>query len=337
MTIVLSGSSGRGASRTRKKLEMEGYNAFLLPTSRGSVCTVLNIGESDMEKIRAWHRDVSLVESSLPYILASRQIKDTQTVIPLAGGASIGGRALSVIAGPCSIESEEQIMEAARCVKEAGASVLRGGVFKPRSSPYAFQGMGNEGLRLLKQAGASFGLPVVTEVMDPEDIPFVEEHSDIIQVGARNCQNYSLLRKLGKVRKPVLLKRGMMVTIEEFLLSAEYILSGGNLDVILCERGIRTFETETRNTLDISAVPILKDRTHLPVFVDPSHASGYWKLIQPLSMAAVAAGADGLMIEVHPHPEKALCDGRQSLRPEKFMALMRNIREMASVMGRTIE
>jgi 3-deoxy-7-phosphoheptulonate synthase len=219
-------------------------------------------------------------------------------------------------------------------VKAAGAQILRGGAFKPRSSPYAFQGMGEEGLRLLRDAGDAAGMPIITEVLDADDLPLIAEYSDILQVGARNCQNFSLLKKIGRTSRPVLLKRGMMTTIEELLLSAEYILSEGNMNVILCERGIRTFETETRNTLDISAIPVLKAKTHLPVIVDPSHASGSWKLIEPLSLAAVAAGADGLMIEVHVSPETALCDGNQSLRPDRFAGLVQTIGPIARIRGK---
>ncbi len=334
MILVLSDEQNRDIMSAKADLESEGCMAYLLQTSRGNVCTVLDIEDSQIERLQSSNLNISLLENSVPYILASRKIKDTKTIIDVNGSVSIGGTALCMIAGPCSIESEEQMMETAREIRKAGATVLRGGAFKPRSSPYAFQGMGIEGLKLLRKAGDAYNLPIITEVMDHEDIPVISEYSDILQVGARNCQNFSLLKKLGKIQKPVLLKRGMMSTIEEFLMSAEYILSGGNLRVILCERGIRTFETETRNTLDISAVPLLKERTHLPVIVDPSHAAGDWKLIQPLSLAAVAAGADGLMIEVHPSPEHALCDGKQSLRPDKFAALMKNIRAIMPMIDR---
>lgn len=252
------------------------------------------------------------------------------------GGLLSGGDDVCIIAGPCSIESSDQIMESASHIKKAGATILRGGAFKPRTSPYAFQGMGVEGLKLLRMAGDAYGMPIITEIMDSDDLSVIEEYSDIIQVGARNCQNFSLLRKLGKAKRPVLLKRGMMTTVVELLMSAEYVLAGGNMHVILCERGIRTFESETRNTLDISAVPVLQQKTHLPVIVDPSHAAGTWKLIEPLSLASIAAGADGLMIEVHPDPDHALSDGMQSLKPERFRALMGKIRQMAKLMGRTI-
>ncbi len=257
-----------------------------------------------------------------------------ETIIHLPFNVTVSTNTLSIIAGPCSIESEDQIMSTAAFVKQSGATILRGGAFKPRTSPYAFQGMGIEGLKLLRKAGDLYNMPIITEVLDSEDIPIVSKYADILQVGARNCQNFSLLRKLGRIHKPVLLKRGMMVTIKEFLMAAEYILAEGNKNVILCERGIRTFETETRNTLDISAVPILKQKTHLPVIVDPSHAAGNWKLIHPLAMAACAAGADGLMIECHISPETALCDGEQSLRPDKFRILMDDIRKLQSILNK---
>jgi len=272
---------------------------------------------------------------SVPYMLAGR-VSDEKTVVKISGGIMIGGEDVCIIAGPCSIESRDQIMESAAHVKKAGATILRGGAFKPRTSPYAFQGMGVEGLKLLREAGDAFRMPIITEIMDSDDLAVIEEYSDIIQVGARNCQNFSLLRKLGRAKRPVLLKRGMMTTVVELLMSAEYVLAGGNRNVILCERGIRTFESETRNTLDISAVPVLQQKTHLPVIVDPSHAAGTWKLIHPLSLAAIAAGADGLMIEVHPDPDHALSDGMQSLKPERFSDLMIRMAQMARLMGRSI-
>ena len=258
------------------------------------------------------------------------------TTIQLPYNTTINHQNVSVIAGPCSIESEKQIMATAHFVKKAGATILRGGAFKPRTSPYAFQGLGIEGLKLLKKAGDYYAMPVVTEILDSEDIAMVSQYADILQVGARNCQNFSLLKKLGKIQKPILLKRGMMVTIKEYLMAAEYILAEGNTNVILCERGIRTFETETRNTLDISAVCVLKQKTHLPVMVDPSHASGNWKLIHPLSLAAIAAGADGLMIECHINPEVALCDGEQSLRPDKFELLMHDVKELCTMLNKSV-
>jgi 3-deoxy-7-phosphoheptulonate synthase len=266
--------------------------------------------------------------------LVKKDLYTKKTIINLKYNVSIGDNKITVIAGPCSIESLEQMVETAISVKESGATILRGGAYKPRSSPYSFQGKGETGLKILKEAGEKVNLPIITEVLDSEDIEIVSQYADILQVGARNSQNFSLLKKLGKINKPILLKRGMMNTIEEFLCAAEYILSGGNPNVILCERGIRTFERETRFTLDISAVPILKEKTHLPIIVDPSHAAGNWQLIEPLSYAAIAAGADGLMIEVHHDPANALCDGEQSLKPAKFKRLLVKLKEIAIVMGR---
>jgi 3-deoxy-7-phosphoheptulonate synthase len=248
----------------------------------------------------------------------------------------IGSPRFLVIAGPCSVESERQLLITGKAVKESGASILRGGAFKPRSSPYSFQGLEEEGLKLLALAREATGLPVVTEVMDSAEIPLVAQYADILQVGTRNSQNFPLLKKLGKVGKPVLLKRGLMTTLDEFLMSAEYILAWGNPEVILCERGIRTFETATRNTLDLSAVPVLKDRTHLPVIVDPSHAAGKARYVGPLSLAAMAVGADGIMVEVHCNPDEALCDGEQSLDPERFRDLMNELTAMAPVFQRAM-
>jgi 3-deoxy-7-phosphoheptulonate synthase len=252
------------------------------------------------------------------------------------GNIEIGGGCVAIMAGPCSVESREQIERSAEVVARAGAAVIRGGAFKPRSSPYAFQGLGEEGLKMLRAAADRHGLLVVSEVMDQIQIPLVAEYADILQVGARNMQNFNLLRELGKLRKPVLLKRGIAATIEELLLSAEYILAGGNYDVILCERGIRTFETYTRNTMDISAIPVVKTLSHLPIVADPSHGTGRRDKVAPMARAAVAAGADGLLVEVHPDPDHALSDGAQSLRPEQFQELMAQLRIIAPAVGRCI-
>ncbi len=270
-----------------------------------------------------------------PYKLASRELKSTPSVIK-AGGIDIGGPAIAIIAGPCSVESKDQICTTANLVKEAGANFLRGGAYKPRTSPYSFQGMEENGLKLLASAKEVSGLPIVTEVMNPREIDLVAKYADVVQVGARNMQNFSLLKELGKIDKPILLKRGMMNTIKEFLMSAEYVLSEGNSNVILCERGIRTFETATRNTLDISCVPVLKKETHLPIIIDPSHATGHWDMVESMSRASIAAGADGLIIEVHPDPVKAFSDGPQSLKPAKFSKLMEHLRPFAELMGRTL-
>lgn len=270
-----------------------------------------------------------------PFKLASREVKQEKTVVKV-GSVSIGSDLFCVIAGPCAVESREQIMETAEFVKKAGAHILRGGAYKPRTSPYSFQGLEIKGLELLKEAGEKYGIPVVTEAVTVEQVPVVADYADIIQIGARNMQNFGLLRAVGKLNKPVLLKRGMMSTINEWLMSAEYIMSGGNQNVILCERGIRTFETETRNTLDIQAVPIVNKYSHLPVIIDPSHASGAWDLVIPMSRAAVASGADGIMVEVHPNPEEALSDGAQSLKFSKFELLIKEIKPVVEVMGRKL-
>ena len=272
-----------------------------------------------------------VMKVSEPYKLASRKFHPNDTVIEFPGGRKIGGGNFTVIAGPCSVESEEQVLSIAREVKLSGAGFLRGGAFKPRSSPYSFQGLGLDGLDLLKIAREKTGLPIVTEIMSPEYCDIFAKEVDIIQIGARNMQNFSLLREVGNLGKPVMLKRGSSCTIDELLQAADYILVDGKSEVILCERGIRTFETAPRNTLDISAIPVLKKKSHLPVVVDPSHGTGYWNLVFPMAMAAVAAGADGLMIEVHDHPEKALCDGQQSITPFLFDRMMRKIGRLREV------
>jgi 3-deoxy-7-phosphoheptulonate synthase len=278
----------------------------------------------------------SVVPILKPYKLASREMRGETSVIDIAPGISIGGQNMVVMAGPCAVESEEQIIESALAVKAAGATILRGGAFKPRTSPYSFQGMEEEGLKLLAQARNETGLPIVTEVVNPRDVELVARYADIMQVGARNMQNFALLKMLGQLDKPILLKRGMSATIQEFLMSAEYILSEGNQKVILCERGIRTFETATRNTLDISAVPVLKEQTHLPIIIDPSHATGHASLVPSMCYAAVAAGCDGLIVEVHPHPELATSDGPQSLKPEDFANMMTTLRKYAAVAGKKL-
>lgn len=270
-----------------------------------------------------------------PYKLASREFRKENTVIRV-GNAEIGGRKIVVMAGPCAVENKALLVQIADEVKKAGAGFLRGGAFKPRTSPYTFQGLGEEGLKYLAEARERTGLPVVTEVMDPRDMDAIVKYADMVQIGARNMQNFRLLKEVGEHHKPVLLKRGISATIKEWLMSAEYIMAGGNHNVILCERGIRTYETATRNTLDLSAVPVLKQLTHLPVIVDPSHAVGKWDLVAPMAKAAVAAGADGLMIEVHSNPEEALSDGEQSLKPGVFKQLMDELRPIAKAVGREI-
>jgi 3-deoxy-7-phosphoheptulonate synthase len=275
------------------------------------------------------------IRVSQPFKLVSREVKEEDSVIDV-GGVPLGGGALTVIAGPCSVESREQLLEAAHAVKKAGARFLRGGAYKPRTSPYEFQGLAEEGLKLLALAREETGLKVVTEVMDVETLPMVSHYADVLQIGARNMQNFSLLKQLGTLRKPILLKRGPSATIKEWLMAAEYIVSRGNYQVALCERGIRTFETMTRNTLDLNAVPILKSLTHLPVIVDPSHGIGLRAHVPAMARAGIAAGADGIIVEVHPHPEKALSDGQQSLTPSEFDELMRQVRVIAGAIGRGV-
>jgi 3-deoxy-7-phosphoheptulonate synthase len=282
-----------------------------------------------MDGVKEAHRIVS------PYKLASRSFRPTGTVVKI-GDVEVGGERVVVMAGPCSVESRDQIGRSAEVVARAGAQVIRGGAFKPRSSPYAFQGLGEDGLHMLREAADRNGLLVVSEVMDLTQVPLVAQYADILQVGARNMQNFNLLRELGRQRKPVLLKRGISATIEELLLSAEYILAGGNYDVILCERGIRTFETYTRNTMDISAIPVVKKLSHLPIVADPSHGTGRRDMVAPMGRAAVAAGSDGLLVEVHPDPDHALSDGAQSLRFEQFEELMSQLRIIAPAVGRSM-
>jgi 3-deoxy-7-phosphoheptulonate synthase len=315
-----------------KWIESVGYKAHV---SKGVERTIIGaVGDERGKVALKAAENMPGVEKVMPilqpYKLASRETKEGNTVIKV-GDVEIGGPKCVVMAGPCAVESEEQLMESAYVVKKAGASMLRGGAFKPRTSPYSFQGLGEEGLKILAKAREKTGLPVVTEVMSTSEVELVESYADVLQVGARNTQNFALLKAVGQAKKPVLLKRGMMTTLEELLMSAEYILASGNDNVILCERGIRTFETAMRNTLDISAVPVLKDKTHLPVIVDPSHAIGQWKFVLPLAKAAVAVGADGLLIEVHPDPQHALSDGPQSLKPEKFSKLMDEIESIAKI------
>lgn len=271
-----------------------------------------------------------------PYKLVSREFKPEASLVDLGGGVKIGGKELVIMAGPCSVENRQTLFESARAVHKAGAQVLRGGAFKPRTSPYAFQGLGEDGLKLLRDAAKETGMRVVTELMDSRDIQLVEQYADIIQIGARNMQNFELLKEVGQSRKPVVLKRGLSATINEFLLAAEYILSQGNFNVVLCERGIRSFETHTRFTLDLNAIPVIKKLSHLPIIVDPSHATGSWDLVAPMAKAAVAAGADGLMIEVHPNPELALSDGPQSLLPKNFAALVQELKKVAKAVGRSL-
>lgn len=307
--------------------------------SRGEVKTIIGvIGDREVMyslELEGLPGVEQVIRVLKPYKLVSRDFQPEDTVVRV-GSAAIGGPSFAVIAGPCSVESEEQVLATARAVKAAGATMLRGGAFKPRTSPYAFQGLGVEGLRLLREAADEVGLPFVTEVLDVRDAETVAEYADMLQVGARNMQNFMMLDELGKLRKPILLKRGLSATIEEVLSAAEYVLKGGNRDVVICERGIRTFETYTRNTLDLAAVAALKTLTHLPVIADPSHGTGRRDLVRPMCRAALAAGADGVMVEVHVDPEHARCDGPQSLTPEMFAGLMNDLRPFAALEGRRI-
>jgi len=291
--------------------------------------------DPSIEPFEALNGVESVKRISQPYKLGSRQVHPENSVFPI-DGLSVGGNDIILIAGPCAVESRSQILETAQAVREAGANALRGGVFKPRTSPYAFQGLGEEGLGYLVEAREQTGMPIVVEIMSQTQLDMMIKYVDVFQVGARNMQNFNLLRMLGETRKSVLLKRGLSATIEELLMSAEYILAGGNQQVMLCERGIRTFETSTRNTTDINAIPVLKSLTHLPVILDPSHATGHADYVAAIARAAIAAGADGLIVEVHPDPAKAVSDGKQSLKPEKFAEMVKQVRAIAEVMGRRI-
>ncbi|MFH2011298.1 MAG: 3-deoxy-7-phosphoheptulonate synthase [Pseudomonadota bacterium] len=318
------------------KIEKLGYKPHVIHGVERNVIGAVGDerGKAKLQSLEVLPGVEKVVPILKPYKLASRDLKPEGTIVSIDGKVEIGGKKITVIAGPCAVESEAQIIETARAVKEAGADILRGGAFKPRTSPYSFQGLEKKGLILLAKAREEVGLPIVTEIMNPKDVDLVAEYTDIMQVGARNVQNFALLKKIGRYANPILLKRGMSTTIEEFLMSAEYILSEGNQNVILCERGIRTFETATRNTLDLTCIPVLKERTHLPVIIDPSHATGFWAYVAPMSYAAIAAGADGLMIEVHPNPSEAESDGIQSLKPQKFADLMKNLKAYIAAAGR---
>ena len=334
--IMRKDATAREIANVTARIEQLGRQVHLSEGDERTIIGVVGDGRPiDREQIGRMSGVESTVPVLRPFKLASRDFRPQDTLVRLNGFAA-GGKGIVVCAGPCAIESRSQMLETAHAVKEAGAKVLRGGAYKPRTSPYSFQGLGPEGLKILAEAGEQTGLLTVSEVMSPEQVPMVSTYADILQVGARNMQNYALLHAVGESQRPVLLKRGMMSTMEELLMSAEYILSHGNDRLMLCERGIRTFEQYTRNTLDINAVPMLKQLTHLPVFVDPSHGTGKWDLVGPVARAAVAAGADGLLIEVHPSPEEALSDGAQSLKPERFAKLMTELRAVAKAVGRTL-
>ena len=337
MIIVMNAKCNeKEISAVENELIKQGLGTHI---SKGETfCIIGVVGETrsmDSNKLLTFDGVDKILKVEEPFKKANRLFKPEDTIINV-NGTLIGGNNLGIMAGPCSVESEEQIIEIAKSVKESGANFLRGGAFKPRTSPYSFQGLELEGLRLLKCAKQETGLSIVTEIMSTDYIDEFVREVDVIQVGARNMQNFDLLKQLGKTNKPILLKRGLSSTIEEWLMSAEYIMAGGNENVILCERGIRTFEGYTRNTLDLSAVPVVKKLSHLPVIVDPSHAAGYWYLVEPLAKAAIAAGADGLMIEVHNNPQCALSDGQQSIKPELFDKVMRKVKALAEMVGKVL-
>ena len=338
MIIVMkSGAAEEDLQRVIHTIEELGYQSHVIRGTQRSVIGAVGDerGKARLQSLEALPGVESVVPILQPFKLASREFKPSQTVVKI-GDVEIGGDRLVVIAGPCAVETEDQILETAKTVKEAGATILRGGAFKPRTSPYAFQGLGEEGLRLLAAARKETGLAIVTEVLKPEDVDLVAETADMLQIGARNMQNFALLKRVGEVKKPVLLKRGISSTIQEFLMAAEYVLSEGNYNIVLCERGIRTFETSTRFTLDLNAVPVIKKLSHLPVIVDPSHGTGHWEYVTPMAKAAIACGADGLMIEVHMRPEIAFSDGIQSLKPAAFRQLMQEVAPFAQAAGRRL-
>lgn len=321
-----------------KKIESLGYRAHSIPgAQRTAIGITGNRGEVEPGTLEEMPGVQEVIRVSKPYKLVSRDVKEENTVIAFPGtGATLGGKNLAIIAGPCAIESREQAFSVAERVQRAGAQFFRGGAYKPRTSPYSFQGLGEEALQLMAEVREKFGLKIVTEAVDNESLDLVEQYADVIQIGARNMQNFSLLKRAGRAKRPVMVKRGMSATLEEFLMAAEYVMSEGNYDVILCERGVRTFADHTRNTLDLSIVPAVQRLSHLPIIVDPSHGTGKRNKVTPLSRAAIAVGADGLIVEVHPDPDRALSDGVQSLYPEQFDDLMAQIRQIAPVVNRTI-
>ena len=337
LIVMRHGAPEEDVRQVVATIEEMGYQARPMPgKQRTTVGLVGNDGRVDGSRLAALSGVQEIIHVTKPYKQVSREWKPDSTVIRLPGGLTVGGDEVIVMAGPCSVESERQILEAARAVREAGATVLRAGAFKPRSSPYSFQGLGRAGLKLLDRARAETGLLIVTEAMDGEGMDWVAEVADIIQIGARNMQNYSLLKHAGRMGKPILLKRGLAATIQELLLSAEYILAEGNPNVILCERGVRGFDPATRNLFDLSAIPVVHGLSHLPIIADPSHGTGHRDMVIPMARAAVAAGADGLLVEVHPSPDRALSDGAQSLYPEQFDRMMKEIRLIAEAIGRRV-
>ena len=337
LVVMKHGASQKEIDAVVAVIEDMGYQARPMPGSqRTTVGLVGNDGRVDGSRIEALSGVAQVIHVTQPYKQVSREWRPENTLVRIAPGVTVGGNDVVVIAGPCSVESEEQIITAARLVREAGATCLRGGAFKPRSSPYSFQGLGRRGLELLALARQETGLAIVTEAMDEEGAELVAEYGDVIQIGARNMQNYSLLRFVGRLDKPVLLKRGLAATIGELLMSAEYVLAAGNPNVILCERGVRTFDTVTRNMLDLTAIPIVQGLSHLPIIADPSHGTGIRDKVIPMARAAVAAGAHGILVEVHPNPERALSDGAQSLYPDQFAQLVRELRSIAGAIGRRL-
>jgi 3-deoxy-7-phosphoheptulonate synthase len=337
LIVMRHGAPEEDIRRVIATIEEMGYQARPMPgKQRTTVGLVGNDGRVDGSRLAALSGVQEIIHVTKPYKQVSREWKADSTIVRLPGGLSVGGDEVVVMAGPCSVESERQILEAARTVREAGATVLRAGAFKPRSSPYSFQGLGRVGLKLLARAREETGLLIVTEAMDSEGLDWVVEVADIIQIGARNMQNYSLLKHAGRSGKPILLKRGLSATIQELLLSAEYILAEGNPNVILCERGVRGFDPATRNLFDLSAIPVVHGLSHLPIIADPSHGTGHRDMVIPMARAAVAAGADGLLVEVHPNPDRALSDGAQSLYPEQFERMMKETRLIAEAIGRRV-
>jgi 3-deoxy-7-phosphoheptulonate synthase len=336
LVVMRQGATAAEVAGVVRAIEARGFKAHPIPgVQRTAIGITGNQGAVDRPVFESLPGVLEVIPVTHAYKLVSREVKPESSVVEV-GGVPVGGREVVVVAGPCAVESREQTLTVARRVKAAGARLLRGGAFKPRTSPYSFQGLGEEGLRILAAAREETGLPVVTEALDPEGVDLVERYADAIQVGARNMQNFTLLRRCGKARKPVLLKRGLAATLEEFLMSAEYILSEGNYQVILCERGVRTFSDFSRNTLDLAVVPAVKSLSHLPILVDPSHGTGRRDKVAPMSRGAIAVGADGLLLEVHHEPDAALSDGPQSLTPEMFAALMGEVRQIASVLGRSV-
>ena len=337
LVVMRHGASEQEIQQVAAAIEQMGYEARIMPgRQRTTVGLVGNDGRVDPSRLAGLPGVQECIPVTKPYKQVSREWRAQPTIVQFPGGLTIGGDEVVVMAGPCSVESSTQILEAAHAVREAGATMLRGGAFKPRSSPYSFQGLGRKGLELLARAREETGLLIVTEAMDPEGLDAVAEIADLVQIGARNMQNYSLLKKVGRSRKPVLLKRGLAATIQELLLSAEYILAEGNPNVILCERGVRTFDSATRNLFDLAAVAVVHGLSHLPIVADPSHGTGHRDMVIPMARAAIAAGADGLLVEVHPNPDAALSDGAQSLYPVQFSQLMREVRLIAEVIGRRV-